>query len=70
MYVVIGDGVEEEQGAKKVSVVEMEHLALFVSHHPDSHNWVIATSSVSPIQITDAFRTVSTEKGPADFSTR
>lgn len=64
VYVVIGDGVEEEQGAKKVSVPR-RHLSchlVFLSLQ-NAHNWYIFMSSLPLKLLMNVLRTVSTERG-------
>lgn len=61
---VIGDGVEEEQGAKKVSVPGRHSSCPLICLSPqNAQNWVIYTRSLPLKQLLDGFRTVSAEKG-------
>lgn len=57
MYVVIGDGVEEEQAAKKVRALAG------ASRPQNSRNWMVHTSSVSVKQIVNVLRTLRPAKG-------
>lgn len=64
VYVVIGDGVEEEQGAKKVSVPGRRSVCPSICLGPQSaRNGVLYTRSLSPKPPWNGFRTVSAQKG-------
>lgn len=64
VYVVIGDGVEEEQGAKKVSVRSW-HLSCrltFLSPQ-NAHDWFIYMCSLPLKLLMNVLRTISRKRG-------
>lgn len=67
VYVVIGDGVEEEQGAKKVSAPGRHFSCHLIFLRPqNAHNWLIYTSALPLTLLTDVLRTVSMGRGSVD----